>query len=210
MRMLAFEAEEVRWSPGIGDPSMMGWLTVLAYGAAAALCWRALRAERRRADPVQRVAAFWALLALGMIALGVNKQLDLQSLLTQVGRDLAQRDGWYAQRGGVQKLFILGLLALAGVGGAAVLWWLRRYLGELWIAALGAVAIATFVIVRASSFHKVDALLGTYVGGVKMNWVLELGGIGLVALGACVALRATHAASGSRADRSRGRAAARA
>src|SRR5882672_1117833 len=31
------------WSPGIGDPTVMGWLTVAAYFAASWLCVRAFR-----------------------------------------------------------------------------------------------------------------------------------------------------------------------
>ncbi|MBK9386226.1 MAG: hypothetical protein IPN34_15545 [Planctomycetes bacterium] len=190
MELCAFFIDDSRWSPGIGDPTPMGWITVLAYLAAAVLCARAGRAEQRSEEPARRVVLFWALLTAGMVALGINKQLDLQSLLTQIGRDLAQRDGWYEQRGGVQKLFILALGVLAVGSGAAMLLWLRRYLRELWLAILGGLAIASFVVVRASSFHKVDSLLGTYVGFVKMNWVLELGGIALVAWGAWRAPRA--------------------
>ena len=32
-----------RWVPGIGDPSLMGWLTVVAYFVTAFLCYRASR-----------------------------------------------------------------------------------------------------------------------------------------------------------------------
>src|SRR4051812_4569456 len=32
-----------RWHPGIGDPGVVGWLTVVAYFAAAGLAYRALR-----------------------------------------------------------------------------------------------------------------------------------------------------------------------
>ena len=38
--------DEIRWSPGIGDPTVMGWLTVVAYLAAAWLCLRAFMVEK--------------------------------------------------------------------------------------------------------------------------------------------------------------------
>jgi hypothetical protein len=41
-----------------------------------------------------------------------------------------------------------------------------------------------FVIIRAASFHHVDALLAARLGGMKWNWILELGGIAAVAAGA--------------------------
>src|SRR4051812_24787616 len=40
--------------------------------------------------------------------------------------------------------------------------------------------LVTFVLVRAASFHHIDALLG--YGRVRLNWVLELSGIILVAM----------------------------
>jgi hypothetical protein len=42
--------------------------------------------------------------------------------------------------------------------------------------------LVTFVAVRAASFHHIDRWLG--YGVVRLNWVLELGGIALVALSA--------------------------
>ena len=41
-----------------------------------------------------------------------------------------------------------------------------------------------FVVIRAASFHHVDALLASRLGGLKWNWILELGGILIVAVGA--------------------------
>ena len=77
-----------RWEPGIGDPSLVGWITVAAYFSAALLCYRAHQRASGH-DPYaavdNKVAWVWMGLALALGALGVNKQLDLQSLLTQVG-----------------------------------------------------------------------------------------------------------------------------
>jgi hypothetical protein len=44
--------------------------------------------------------------------------------------------------------------------------------------------ILGFVVIRAASFHHVDAFLVARLGGVKWNWILELGGITFVALAA--------------------------
>ena len=49
---------------------------------------------------------------------------------------------------------------------------------------MGMVFVIGFVIIRASSFHHVDALLAARLGGMKWNWILELGGIAAVSLGA--------------------------
>lgn len=167
------------WVPGIGDPSPMGWVTVAAYLGAAAHC--AVLARAGRAG-----VAFWAGCALLLLLLGLNKQLDLQSALTEIGRFFALRHGWYGQRGTVQLAFI-GAVALGGLAGLAVAlrlaWPLTR--GRV-LALAGLAFIGAFVLIRASSFHHVDAFLGRSLGGVYWNWILELGGIALAWSGAAL------------------------
>lgn len=51
------------------------------------------------------------------------------------------------------------------------------------IAGLGLIIIAVFVLVRAASFHHMDRLLGDRILLLKLNWILELGGIAVVLLG---------------------------
>ena len=174
-------AADGRWHPGIGDPNVTGWVTVLAYGVAMGLC--ALCAVREsantRVDEATRRA--WLGVALLMALLGVNKQLDLQTWFTEVGRDLALAHGWYQERQKVQVLFI-GTLATAGMIAGAWLWRaFRRLGGEVrWVAA-GLVFLIFFVVTRAASFHHVDRLLGLELAPhVRMNAVLELSGIGMV------------------------------
>jgi len=183
--MLLAMTMDGRWRPGIGDPTVMGWVTVVAYFIAAIGCFRASWCEprpdgTRRARP----SAFWLVLAGLMIALGINKQLDLQSLATQIGRDVIKSRALYRQRHIFQVGFIL-TIALACAGSlAALLWAARRGLQRRWPALLGMLFILSFVVVRAASFHHVDAFLAASVGGLKWNWILELGGIGAVGLAA--------------------------
>ena len=82
-----------RWSPQIGDPTVAGWGTVVAYAVCAVLGFMALT---RAQDKRERI--FWGLVTLAMLSLGVNKQLDLQSMLTAAGRCLSQLQGWYEER----------------------------------------------------------------------------------------------------------------
>lgn len=173
-----------QWSPGLGDNHWVGWLTVAVYlaaGLAAIVAARAMPGPEARRERV-----FWAMTAAVMLALAVNKQLDLQSLLTMIARCHAQLSGWYESRRALQEMFILAI-AVAGVltlGALALL--LRGILGRVWVALLGLGFVCVFVVVRAASFHHVDILLGSAVGGIKLNWLLELPGPTLVAL---VALR---------------------
>jgi hypothetical protein len=166
----------IGWRPKIGDPSMMGWFTVVMYGIGAVL---ALRVWIRQRD------LLWMGVALVMTALCVNKQLDLQSLFTDIGRVAFHYLGLFEQRRQFQKWFVLGVVGIAGVAGVWFLW--RRY--TFWIRhkllSSGLFFLVTFIVVRAISFHHFDVFIKSEIlGGVRMNWVLELGGISMICLAA--------------------------
>lgn len=172
----------MRWSPGIGDPTAMGWVTVAVYLAAAAV---ALVVASRAPFPAashRRESLFWALLAAVLVALAVNKQLDLQSYLTALGRCAAQHQGWYDRRRFVQETVILGLL-LVMVLLAVGLWRLMRgTLARNGVALAGLVLVLGFVAIRAVGFHHVDALIKMDVRNMRLNWLFELTGPVLIGL----------------------------
>ncbi|MFN4192470.1 MAG: isopropylmalate isomerase [Tabrizicola sp.] len=175
-----------QWSPGLGDNHWMGWLTVAVYLLAAVVSGLAARrlAGAQGADGRER--RFWIFAAGLMLALALNKQLDLQSLLTMIGRCHARLAGWYDLRRRVQEGFIL-VVAVGGLASLAMLAWLMRgILGRVWPALVGLGFVSGFVVVRAASFHHVDIALGSSLAGIRVNWLLELPGPVLVAL---VALR---------------------
>jgi|NGEPerStandDraft_6_1074524.scaffolds.fasta_scaffold00001_22 hypothetical protein len=180
------------WSPGIGDPTIIGWLTVGLYAIAAILCHRAARRCKDVALQTyfwRRETVWWQFLAAALWFLCVNKQLDLQTAMTEIGRILARRQGWYAERRLYQEMFIAGLL-LAGFFGAClaliVTWRMSR---SLKLAMVGFCFIGVFVLIRAGSFHHVDVLLDSRVLAIKWNWILEIGGIVVVAFAAVRRLR---------------------
>ena len=171
-----------RWSPGIGDPTAMGWITVAVYLAAAAM---ALVVAMQAPFPVasrRRERLFWALLAAVLLALAVNKQLDLQSYLTALGRCLAQYQGWFDRRRFVQEAVILGLLV--GMVLLAIVLWrvMRGTLARSGAALAGLVLVLGFVAIRAVGFHHVDALIKLDVMNMRLNWLFELTGPVLISL----------------------------
>lgn len=178
--LLAFTDGD-QWRAGIGDPSLMGWVTVAAYFIAGALCLRlALQAGRGDGNWRSREGVFWLVLCLAMFFLGINKQLDLQTWFTLTLRKLSRSQGWYEYRRPLQVVFIL-LLATGGVVGCRLLYLLTRgRMRENSVALAGIVFVTCFVMIRAASFHHVDLFLKRDVAGVRMNWVLELTGIGLI------------------------------
>jgi hypothetical protein len=82
---------------------------VTCYAVALVFC--ALCARRAPARSAER--RVWLATGMGMAMLGVNKQLDLQTLFTHVARKIAMAEGWYDDRQTRSVLFI----AVAGVLG---------------------------------------------------------------------------------------------
>ncbi len=168
--------DDGRWVPGIGDPTPMGWATVGAYLAAASLCLLWARPSGAGRGLPLSIAALMALLA-------INKQLDLQSLFTELARDLLKARGWYERRRELQLIFIASISIGSVASLILLVWVLRRRVREAGLALLGLAFLSGFVLVRAASFHTVDHGLGESLGGLKLNWLLELGGIGMVLAG---------------------------
>lgn len=136
-----------------------------------------------------RVRVFWAIISVAMLFLGMNKQLDLQSDLTAIGRCISQHQEWYGDRREVQLHFIEGLLAaIAAILGIA-LWLMRRHLWQNGLALLGLGSVASFVAVRAISIHHVDALINLGPFDVRLIAILELAGLVLIAVNAFLLLR---------------------
>lgn len=145
------------------------------YAATAVSIWLLLRHVDFTYEMPER--RFWQGLLLGLIALGINKQLDLQSALTELGRISAQHQGWYENRAQVQEAFIAGtgILGLTLLAALVFLAWGSH--GATLSALAGGFALLVFVMVRAASFHQVDRLLSVDLGGLRYNWIVEMGAL---------------------------------
>jgi hypothetical protein len=169
------------WSPGIGDPSVAGWITVLAYLMAA---WRCAVAAGRTVPydgaAAQRERGLWRTFAVVLLLLGINKQLDLQSAFTELGRMVARRQHWYDERREVQMVFVVVVAALGVAAALGAAWAARGTSPAARLAVVGVALVAVFVVLRAASFHHVDVLLQSRWLGVKANQAVELSGISVV------------------------------
>ena len=163
------------WSPEIGDPTVMGWVTVASYLMASVLA--ALVFYRRS----ERHRVFWLGLAAILLALSINKQLDLQTALTAAGRCMAKAQGWYAERHSFQIKFILSIIGTSLLAAVFLTWTMRRELADIWLALIGFVFLLAFIAIRAAGFHNFDQFIGYEISSVRMNWVIELGGIAMIA-----------------------------
>ena len=172
------------WRPEIGDPEVTGWITVAIYLISFAL---ALTVWRRHPEMTGR--GFWGVLAVALLFLAVNKQLDLQSALTQIGRCLSQSQGWYDNRRPVQFAVIGAILVMLGIGVVVTIRSLQHAMRPNALAITGLILLAGFVMIRAVGFHFVDLLIGQRMFGISANFVMENTGLILISLNALILLR---------------------
>jgi hypothetical protein len=176
--------QQFRWRPDIGDPSLMGWLTVAAYALTVITALAAARRAGRAPGLSAGSRAIWLAVAALMTFLCLNKQLDLQSLLTDIGRILSSKQGWYEQRREFQKWFVLGVLAASLLGTLFLLIRFRPFWKNHLLLGSGLFFLLSFIVFRAVSIHHFDTLIGKRFENPESTGFIELGGIALIWLAA--------------------------
>lgn len=173
-----------------GDPGLLGWSTFGAYLCVALLCWLTARAAKHRPKACE-TAQIWFALALGLLLLGLNKQMDLQTWVIWIGEQISRQLNIYDQRRLIQAVFFF-ILSLAGIG---VLTLGICYLKGQWVrhslVLLGAAGLAVFVILRVGNFNHVLAPLWRVIPFQTRHdpaHFLELFSVALIGLGALQAL----------------------
>ncbi|MFN3166512.1 MAG: hypothetical protein ACE37H_05555 [Phycisphaeraceae bacterium] len=184
---LAKPFREAHWAFAVGDPTVLGWVTAIAYlfaAVACAWCW-----HRRHClidnDNAGRFGVFHLLLALTMLLLAGNKQLDLQGLAHATGRNLAIRQGWFDRRHDAMRLalIVVGVAGVLSVAGVLLL--MRGLWKRLWLSVLGVVLLAGFAFVRTGELLGLSQQTERQLlGGVHLSHALELAGIALVLVSA--------------------------
>lgn len=176
---------ELRWRPTIADPTYIGWFTVAAYAIGAVLSALVARRKDDRDPKIHgQRSKLWLAATVVMAVLCVDRQLYLHTLLTAIGRVIAQHQGWYGQRGGAQKWSVVTALIGAAIFGCWFIWRFHALWAGHWLLATGLSLLLTLTVVRVISFHPVDVFLHTTILGLRMNRALELAGILLVSLAA--------------------------
>jgi len=181
-----------QWKPRMGDPSLSGWVITIAYSCAFFLCLTAGllgHSSERQRDSAGSII-LWYIFSGIMLVFGVNKQLDLQTLLMRVGSRLSQVQGWYEFRRAVQLLFVVVLFAVFIL---FIVYMLRKLKGN-WnyftVTPLGTLIVLVWVMVRAALMQNIDFTVfhtHVHVHG-RINHLIEFGGVVLTGLGAFIAL----------------------
>ena len=172
------------WQFRLDNPDFRGWAVVAAYVLAAGWCGR--RAARKAPSSAINgtYSSIWWLLAAGLVFLGINKQLNLQTLLIDLGRRASLAFGWYDERRRVQYVFC-AVFTLAAV---VVIWLMRRrfrlfFAQNPWALA-GVVVLVFFVLFRAASINHVFQRMGFRQDDKQWTWLLEIGGSACLAVAA--------------------------
>ena len=170
------------WSPGIGDPSVLGWLTTVCYVFAAGLTLLVLKKVLKLPSETGKTRIFWLGVTLLMVFLGLNKQLDLQSFLNSAVRCEAIVDGWYGQRRTVQLMFVVAIAISFFLMLVFILVYFRKTLLRDWLAVAGVAFLLSFILIHAAYFNysALPAIRFFYESG--LNRTLELIGIFLICL----------------------------
>lgn len=185
--------ESGHWTPGLGDPSRLGVATVAGYLLTSGLCfWAAARSARAHSrNRIDKPQVFWGCLGLVMLLLAVNKQLDLQMWFWQTGKTFAKTHDLYTYRRAIQWASFGGITAFAVVLFVYLIGMRKQRDWVQALALLGLLYTLCFVLLRASSLHHIDLLLTQTIVGIKINVILELTGITLVAIAGLLALHRT-------------------
>lgn len=172
------------WQQSIAKADVADWITVAAYLIAAVLSIQASKQAWLRREPRNNI--FWRVTAGILVFLSVNELLDLQTLLTAIGRQHAVQNGWYGQRRHVQYLFIIGLSVAAAIAGIFMFLLTRRAHNAVRLALVGLVLIGLFVLFRAASFHHFDEVRSRGNPAFNLGSIQEILGILLVASSAAL------------------------
>ena len=180
------------WSPGIGDPTFLGWMTVATYLLRAVLCFWAGTLRRpivyRNRALDQNPKLFWFLLVVLMLALGINKQLDLQSLVIKLAREFTYQQGWYGRRGWIYIMVIIGLISAGSVTFLFSLRLLWHATFAVKLALGGCVLLFGFVLLRISAFHHMHRIFGIPLHRDRLNGMIELGSILVIIIAAVITI----------------------
>ena len=167
---------------GIRDLSIVGWLTVILYFSAAIRCWIIARELRWTAHDIEgtRELRCWRSIAAASLGLGVSKQLDLPTVLTNTGRVIARLQGWYEQRRSAQLALVAVLAIVSLITVIILVRWARNAPVATWLALAASVMLVCYFAIRTVSFHPVDRLISIRILGVSLNSILEIVAIGAV------------------------------
>ena len=173
------------WIPTVGDSFALGWLITMLYFGATLVGALALRVTPENSSVERtRYIQFWCLTIILLTILGLNKQLDFHTLFKGLAKCIAIQGGWYQERFGMQKSSVVAAIVVGPVLLLGIAVYFKRVFHLVGLAISGVALVVAFTLLRAISFNHADEFLGTHLLGMRMDGILELPGILLVAFNA--------------------------
>ena len=161
----------------LGDPTPLGLAMTALYVLASALL---LTLALRRSGWGQGERLLWSAVGLGLVALTLNKQLDLQQSVIWTGRCVARAEGWFEQRLVFQRLFGSAMLLLMALGLGWLVWKCRLALAANRVLLVGLVLLSLFVALQIARFEQLAGGLGQVIFQLRLHRILE--GVALLTL----------------------------
>jgi hypothetical protein len=137
----------------VSDFTVWSWVINIAYILSFILTIFFIRRIRNLKNKELRF--LWICIAAVLLLLGINKQLNFQTLLIIVGRSLADKQDWVENIRKIQALFTAVFCLGIAVTGTLVLFRIRRVLSIAWIEITGIALLSVFTIIRAGSINHV-------------------------------------------------------
>lgn len=163
----------------LGDPTALGLAMTILY-VLVTLLFLTLSLQRKGWNAGGE-RLLWSATAMILVALTLNKQLDLQQSIIWTGRCVARAEGWFEQRLVFQRAFGSFVMVLLALGMAWLVWKCRPALPRNRLLLLGIFLLMSFVILQITRFEQMAGSLGPMIGKLRLHRMLE--GVALVTLG---------------------------
>jgi hypothetical protein len=157
-----------------GDLSRLGWAVAAVYVIGGVFCVRAGMVVQQPGPRNSSKQVPWWALAGVLLFLGINKGIDVQTLLIHLGRVASQTGGWSQYQRTVQVAFVVLFTLAALVAGVACLAKWRWFFKEQPMVCAGAALLCLFVVVRDATINHVDERLHLNFHDDHWGWVLEI------------------------------------
>ncbi|MBN2041625.1 MAG: hypothetical protein JW864_16435 [Spirochaetes bacterium] len=192
---------EGTWIKFHGDNTFEGWFITAVYFIIFILYVQYLLRVRKNPENIEKnYMRFILITAILTFILGINKQLDLQMLLTDIGRTHSKIFGWYNIRRPAQVRFISIFASLAT--GVVILsaYNLRKLWRKIFLQTTGLFILFGFIIIKGSSHHKLDHFFSKKILGMSMFGVFEIIGLALIGISAITGLFKDKSATNNISD----------
>lgn len=165
-----------------GHLTALGWTMLALYLITALLAFRA--ATISTFPNSAAMGRVWICLGVILSALGLNKELDLQTLLIEFGRQIAHSEHLFAYRLKLYLVFFLGsMLVIVALLAVILLRFsadIRTFARQFPLAISGCGLICAYIVIRTALIDNVDLMLGVSLKQIAFLWLLEAGGLLLI------------------------------